>query len=111
MSAIENIEDWILRMVIRVTRYVNLRVVLYSAKSACWKIVDYGLKSVENSSYLIGASNARGKPGYRAPELLDERLTDTKSSDIWALGCILCELCDGKKPFADDLETREFAIS
>ncbi|KAG1694463.1 hypothetical protein DVH05_021271 [Phytophthora capsici] len=39
-----------------------------------------------------------GTPLYMAPEVLDGK-EYSFSSDVWALGCVLYELCTGKPPF------------
>lgn len=39
-----------------------------------------------------------GTPYYLAPELCDGRPYDTKS-DVWALGCLLYEMCTHKRAF------------
>jgi len=44
----------------------------------------------------------RGTESYRAPELIRETATVTKSSDIWALGCIIYALAFQKKAFESD---------
>jgi serine/threonine protein kinase len=54
--------------------------------------------------------SARGKEGYRAPELLlDSQQSYNKKVDIWSLGCILYELSVGTKPFRTDWATLQFA--
>jgi serine/threonine protein kinase len=78
-----------------------------------WKIADFGLTSEGTSDTLVHTSYARGKPGYRAPELLGEpenRVYNNKV-DLWSLGCIIYELFTGKRPFADDFAVREFRSS
>ena len=50
-----------------------------------------------------------GTEGYKAPELVNSGSTYTDKVDIWALGCIIYELATGKKAFANDEMTREFA--
>lgn len=78
-------------------------VVLYSSKTNTWKIADFGLTSQATTTQPITTSYGRGKPGYRAPELvLDPKQTYNKKVDIWSLGCILFELCTGRMPFASD---------
>ncbi|KAG7391092.1 Protein unc-50 [Phytophthora pseudosyringae] len=44
------------------------------------------------------AATIIGTPLYMAPEVLDGK-DYSFSSDVWALGCVLYELCTGKPPF------------
>ncbi|ETK93919.1 NEK/NEK1 protein kinase [Phytophthora nicotianae CJ01A1] len=44
------------------------------------------------------ATTMIGTPLYMAPEVLDGK-EYSFSSDVWALGCVLYELCTGKPPF------------
>jgi serine/threonine protein kinase len=45
------------------------------------------------------AATVIGTPLYMAPEVLEGK-DYSFSSDVWALGCVLYELCTGKPPFA-----------
>lgn len=60
------------------------------------KIGDLGIARHLNSSYF--ASTVVGTPFYLSPELCQERPYNYKS-DIWALGCLLYELCSREPPF------------
>ncbi|KAJ0179966.1 hypothetical protein K1T71_004557 [Dendrolimus kikuchii] len=64
------------------------------------KIADFGvskmLASAKKTSTVIGT------PYYLAPELCEGQPYDTKS-DVWALGCLLYEMCTHKRAF--DSET------
>jgi serine/threonine protein kinase len=83
--------------------------VLYSAKSGWWVIADFGITSYGTTDNLINTSTARGRSGYRAPELFSEPSRGyNKKTDIWSLGCIIFELCTGRKPFKDDWATQRF---
>ena len=87
-------------------------IVLYAAQDRLWKIADFGLTMRgTRTSNLRQTEGGRGKTGYRAPELLrDEGSSFNKQVDIWALGCILYELCTGQRLFKSDLGTYEFAL-
>lgn len=86
--------------------------VLYSANSGWWKIADFGLTASGTSQHLRSTSNKRGRASYRAPEIIrDTGSGYNKKVDIWSLGCILYELCVGKKAFKDDFDTFQFAAS
>ena len=60
------------------------------------KIGDFGIaKLLEKNRF---AQTIIGTPYYLSPELCEELPYDDKS-DVWALGCILYELCTYKHPF------------
>ena len=62
-------------------------------KDGHWKIADFGLTSEATSNRLVTSRSARGKPSYRAPELLRETKAGyNNKADIWSLGCIGFEL-------------------
>jgi len=87
-------------------------VVLYSAKDQCWKITDFGLTSEGTSNRLVTTRYARGKPCYRAPELLsNEKGGYSNKLDMWSLGCILFELVTGAKAFASDYAVFEYRLN
>lgn len=60
------------------------------------KIGDLGIARHLNESFF--ASTVVGTPFYLSPELCQERPYNYKS-DIWALGCLLYELCAREPPF------------
>jgi serine/threonine protein kinase len=75
-----------------------------------WKIADFGLTAIGNTIRQNTTNAARGKPCYRAPELLREQNSSySKQVDIWSLGCVLHELCIGKKAFSSDWAAFEYA--
>src|SRR5947207_315012 len=76
--------------------------VLYSHRSKCWKITDFGFTAEGTSKRAHTTRLARGSSSYWAPELLAEIAQYTNKVDIWALGCILYELVCGKRAFAGD---------
>ena len=91
---------------------VWLIAVLYSSNDGTWKIADFGLSSPGHTSQSVATLEGRGGPCYRPPELLRE-VPDpsyTKKLDIWAVGCILYEVCVGKKLFSGDRATLIFAL-
>ncbi|KAJ7060544.1 kinase-like domain-containing protein [Mycena amicta] len=63
------------------------------------KIVDFGTAKVLEGGEQHGTTFV-GTAQYQAPELL-ERNETSRSSDYWALGCILYELASGHFPFND----------
>jgi NIMA (never in mitosis gene a)-related kinase len=60
------------------------------------KIGDLGVAKVISNNAL--AKTMIGTPYYLSPEICEEKPYNDKS-DVWALGCILYELCTFKHPF------------
>ena len=61
------------------------------------KLGDLGIAKILEST-LAHASTVVGTPNYLSPELCENR-PYSYSSDVWALGCVLYELCALKRPF------------
>ncbi|KAJ6641122.1 Serine/threonine-protein kinase Nek8, partial [Pseudolycoriella hygida] len=61
------------------------------------KIGDFGISKIMNTK--IHAQTVLGTPYYFSPEMCEGKDYDNKS-DIWALGCILGEMCCLQKAFA-----------
>lgn len=55
------------------------------------KLGDFGVSKMANSDASMIATLV-GTPQYMSPEMCDNKPYG-KKSDVWALGCILCELC------------------
>ena len=60
------------------------------------KIGDFGVAKILDENNF--ANTLIGTPYYMSPELCEE-LPYNEKSDVWALGCILYELCTYKHPF------------
>ncbi|XP_028038286.1 serine/threonine-protein kinase Nek8-like [Bombyx mandarina] len=63
------------------------------------KIGDFGISKMLASAKKT--STVIGTPYYLAPELCEGQPYDTKS-DIWALGCLLYEMCTHKRAFESE---------
>ena len=61
------------------------------------KIGDFGIAKVLNKT-LQTRNTLVGTPNYLSPEVVDNK-PYTYKTDIWALGCVLYELCSLKVPF------------
>ncbi|XP_055923488.1 serine/threonine-protein kinase Nek8 [Eupeodes corollae] len=76
------------------------------------KIGDFGISKIMNTK--IHAQTVLGTPYYFSPEMCEGKEYDNKS-DIWALGCILGEMCCLRKTFAatnlSELVTKIMAAS
>jgi ankyrin repeat protein len=77
-----------------------------------WKVADFGLTSEATSNRLVSTSASRGKPCYRAPEMLRETSPGFNNKmDMWSFGCIAHELLTGRKAFSSDYEVITYSIS
>src|SRR5262249_16999606 len=86
--------------------------ILVLFKNGYWKIADFGLTSEATSNRLVSTSVARGKPCYRAPEMLCESSPGFNNKmDIWSFRCIAYELIIGRKAFFSDYEAFNYSIS
>jgi len=74
---------------------------LEESKSAALrvKILDFGLARVSGEERHLTQSGAiMGTPAYMAPEQARGREVDHRA-DLFSLGCVLYEMCTGKRPF------------
>ncbi|RKP02987.1 hypothetical protein CXG81DRAFT_4810, partial [Caulochytrium protostelioides] len=68
------------------------------------KLGDFGLSRVIDSPENGYAQTYVGTPFYMSPELVNESCYNIKS-DIWALGCLIFELCALEPPFQANTQT------
>ena len=61
------------------------------------RVGDLGVAKILNQTYF--AKTFIGTPYYLSPEICEDKKYNDKS-DVWALGCILYELCTYEKPFS-----------
>ncbi|KAI9343471.1 kinase-like domain-containing protein [Zopfochytrium polystomum] len=62
------------------------------------KLGDFGLSRTLSNPDVEMAKTYVGTPFYMSPELVNETQYNSKS-DIWALGCVIYELCSLEPPF------------
>ena len=61
------------------------------------RIGDLGVAKIMSNTAAFAQTQV-GSPYYLSPELCEEKPYNNKS-DVWALGCVLYEMCSGKHPF------------
>lgn len=86
-------------------------IVLYSTKDGHWKLADLGSVADGTSKHFNTTLYSRGTACYRAPETLQNPAKYNNKADIWALGCIMYELCTGRKAFENDWATINYSSS
>jgi serine/threonine protein kinase len=72
--------------------------ILLDARGAM--LTDFGLAEMvsDNSMSMTMSGGVVGTPFYLAPEVWEGKTSD-KRSDVYALGCIICEMLTGKRLF------------
>jgi len=102
----EAIKDWFVQMCLAV-QYVHDRKILHRdlktqniflTKAGDAVLGDFGIARVFRSQKKEMASTVIGTPYYMSPEIMASKAYDYKS-DLWALGCILYEVCSLKHAF------------
>ncbi|XP_072040814.1 serine/threonine-protein kinase Nek1-like isoform X2 [Amphiura filiformis] len=101
----EQIVDWFVQICLAL-KHVHDRKILHRdlksqniflTKKGIIKLGDFGIARVLNSTSEL-ARTCIGTPYYLSPEICENKPYNNKS-DIWALGCVLYELCTLKHAF------------
>eukprot|EP00158_Paraphelidium_tribonemae_P003934 Partr_v1_DN26478_c0_g1_i1_m23795 putative S_TKc len=72
------------------------------------KLGDFGLSRTLERPDIDLARTFVGTPYYMSPEIVNETKYDAKS-DIWALGCLIYEMCTLKPPFQAESQAALYA--
>jgi len=86
-----------------------LTTVLFSQRDRRWKLADFGTASQATSKRLNTTRFSRGTSSYRAPEILREDAHYNNKADIFALGCIICEVALRRRMFSGDMGVWEYS--
>ncbi|XP_075053875.1 serine/threonine-protein kinase Nek1 isoform X2 [Mixophyes fleayi] len=101
----DQIVDWFIQLCLAL-KHVHDRKILHRdiksqniflTKSGTIQLGDFGIARVLNSTVEL-ARTCIGTPYYLSPEICENRPYNNKS-DIWALGCVLYEMCTLKHAF------------
>jgi predicted Ser/Thr protein kinase len=65
------------------------------------KVLDFGIARALAATSLTRASTVIGTAGYLSPEQANGGPLDARS-DLYGLGCVLCEMLTGRPPFVAD---------
>jgi tRNA A-37 threonylcarbamoyl transferase component Bud32 len=63
------------------------------------KILDFGLAKLGSAVGITGSGTTMGTPSHMAPELWRDAASAAAPADVYAVGCILFEMCCGRPPF------------
>jgi eukaryotic-like serine/threonine-protein kinase len=74
-----------------------------------WKILDFGVSKLRDSSATLTNAAVVGTPGYMSPEQAEGRDADHRS-DVFALGAVVYRALTGRPPFSGDLPHVLFEI-
>lgn len=112
------IMHWFVQICLALKYIHNLRILHRDIKASnifltatnCVKVGDFGISKILQSTLEV-AMTVVGTPYYMSPEIYHNK-PYTLKSDVWALGCLLYELCALEHPFvAENLLSLGYKIA
>lgn len=91
----------------------NLLLTISDENKRTLKIADFGISMLDTKLHQLGTDICQGTPMYMAPETHDNGRKYSNASDLYAIGCVLYELCTLEHPFhiaqnMDELKMRQY---
>ena len=101
----DQILDWFVQICLAIKHIHDRKILhrdlktqnIFMMKNGIIKLGDFGISKILDHTTSF-AKTAIGTPYYLSPEICEGKPYNAKS-DIWALGCILYEICTFKHPF------------
>lgn len=85
----------------------SLNVVMDLSNGISSKLCDFGLTQTMEKTHISRREKESGSPRYMAPELFHSNGKLTEKIDVWALGCLIMEVCTNRCPLEDCQSVRQ----